>query len=98
MSYISHNSLLLLPMGLVLLCPYTLRMLDILPFDDILSYMLYTKHVHVFRFPSLSLIIDFSAQPTVIVLVPSPTRDASNFIVISNSSGYDVTLCYVNGQ
>jgi hypothetical protein len=70
MSYISRNTLLLLPMGLVLLWPYTAQMLDILPFDVLLSYMLYTKHVRTFPFPLLSLIIEFSMQPTMTIHVP----------------------------
>jgi len=70
MYYISHNTPLLLPMGLLLLWPYTARRLGTLPSDGLSFDMLYTKHVHVFPFPSLSMIIGFSVYPIVTVLMP----------------------------
>jgi hypothetical protein len=39
MSYICRNTLLLLLMGFGLMWPYIVCMLDILPFDDLMSYM-----------------------------------------------------------
>jgi hypothetical protein len=39
MSWIFHNTPLLLPMGSVLLYPYAMQMLDTCLLDDLLSYM-----------------------------------------------------------